>query len=127
MFTLLLNNETRKVIGLISPCHRPCQNPAMCTALTGATLFGPAAHEARSSTPAASSPTSAIRDFDIERPLPPRANTVSGAVVKTPCPGSKLGPRAVDVRRHATSRGARRQDLGVAAGSRTRRCRARAG
>src|SRR5450759_2168514 len=65
MFTLWLNSETRKVMGLIAPCHRPCQNPAMCPALTCATLFGPAAQAAKSSRHAATSAASAMRDFDI--------------------------------------------------------------
>src|SRR6266498_6083984 len=58
MFTLLVNRETRNVIGLISPCHRPSQNPAMCGADTCATLFGPAAQETRTSTTATRAPAS---------------------------------------------------------------------
>src|SRR6266511_3887282 len=58
MYTLLVNRETRNVIGLISPCHRPSQNPAMCGADTCATLFGPAAQETRTSTTATRAPAS---------------------------------------------------------------------
>src|SRR6266487_3696479 len=63
MFTPRSNNETRNVTGLITPCHRPSQNPARCGASTCATLFGPAAQAPRTSAVTTSTATCLVLDF----------------------------------------------------------------
>src|SRR5659263_144567 len=44
MFTFSLNSETMKTIGLMMPCQRPSQKPAVPAASAG---FGPGAQAAR--------------------------------------------------------------------------------
>ena len=103
MLTPWLNNETRNVIGLIAPCHRPSQKPAMCAASTCATLFGPAAQPPRTTAITTSTATcvalhlvTAITSTSSECALAKRGQTQRSPVAGTTCrPGE---------RSHASSR-----------------------
>src|SRR5215468_9373614 len=60
MLTFSLSSEIGNVIGLISPCHSPSQNPAAAV-LVCATSFGPAAQDASTRTAAGTRAASTSR------------------------------------------------------------------
>src|SRR6266536_2464508 len=95
MFTLWLNNETRNVTGLITPCHRPSQNPAMCGASTVATLFGPAAQAARTS--AITTSTTTCLALDVVTPITSASSegalAGNGLTQRSPVDGTTGRPR----------------------------------
>src|SRR5829696_9617030 len=67
MLTSGVNREIRNVIGLISPCHSPSQNPAGSGPVSTIS-FGPAAHADNISTARATTSTKYLRAFRIRPP-----------------------------------------------------------
>src|SRR5687767_12225920 len=67
MLTSGVNSEIRNVIGLISPCHSPSQNPAGSGPVSTIS-FGPAAHADNISTARATTSTKYLRAFRIRPP-----------------------------------------------------------
>src|SRR5918993_2266588 len=67
MFTSGVNSEVRNVTGLISPCHRPSQNPAGSGPVSTIS-FGPAAHADNISTTRTPTSTKYLRAFRIRPP-----------------------------------------------------------
>src|SRR5829696_9040111 len=67
MLTSGVNSEIRNVIGLISPCHSPSQNPAGSGPVSTIS-FGPAAHAGNISTARATTSTKYLRAFRIRPP-----------------------------------------------------------
>src|SRR5437899_7341534 len=90
MFTPRLNNEIRNVIGLMTPCHRPSQNPATCGASTCATLFGPAAQATRASAVTTSTATAVVLHFliRITPRYPAKAYRGEGQTQRSPVDGT---------------------------------------
>src|SRR6266705_3307565 len=99
MFMPWLNDELRNVIGLMTRCHRPSQNPAKCGASTCATLFGPAAQATRASAVTASTATAVVLHFVIliTPRYPPKAYRGEKGRPKGP---ASAGPSADDAKDH---------------------------
>src|SRR4029450_12361365 len=67
MLTSGVNSEIRNVIGLISPCQSPSQNPAGSGPVSTIS-FGPAAHADNISTASTTTSTKYVRAFRIRPP-----------------------------------------------------------
>src|SRR4029453_15535244 len=88
MLTSGVNSEIRNVIGLMSPCHSPSQNPAGSGPVSTIS-FGPAAHPDNTSTARTTTSTKYLRAFRI-RPPPPSVDASALTTTRALGPGSDV-------------------------------------